>query len=385
MNTRVNTQVNTGEAVIDLADAPALPRLAPSQQRALNRLYDDAPPFDVSCCCLSGRLHFVHAAPGLDTIETWGRHRVQLGPHAATLAIDAPGLAQLLDEPRPDHLPAELRTVLLADALHPLVEALKKTLRLRFDWMPDDTRSNSEAGEAGEAGEAIAAIASTTMPDGALGFEVRADDGAVALRGFASLDDPAAWETLVPVFARRRVDSSARQFDALRLPLRFELGSTTLALKELAGIRAGDVIGIERWAAFGSALQVTANAGGPAGLHIVGRADGSLITVTAMGDPRMNRDDPAAADPSLAGDPAGLPLSRLDALEVALRFEVGELSLTLGELKSLSPGHVFDLGQTLNRCDVRILAHGNLLGRGYLVAVGDRLGVRVSEFAPNEL
>ena len=99
----------------------------------------------------------------------------------------------------------------------------------------------------------------------------------------------------------------------------------------------------------------------------------------------MNRDDPAAADPSLAGDPAGLPLSRLDALEVVLRFEVGELSLTLGELKSLSPGHVFDLGQTLNRCDVRVLAHGNLLGRGYLVAVGDRLGVRVSEFAPSQL
>jgi len=70
---------------------------------------------------------------------------------------------------------------------------------------------------------------------------------------------------------------------------------------------------------------------------------------------------------------------------VVLRFEVGELSLTLGELKSLRPGHVFDLGQTLNRCDVRIVAHGNLLGRGYLVAVGDRLGVRVSEFAPNEL
>lgn len=365
--------MNTRDAVIDLADAPTLPRLVPGQQRALNRLYDDAPPFSVTCASLSGRLHFVHSAPGLDTIEAWGRQRVQLGPHAATLAIDAPGLARLLDEPRPDHLPAELRAVLLADALHPLVEALSKTLRLRFDWMPDDACSDA------------AATASTAMPDGALGFELRADDGAVALRGFVSLDDPAAWDTLVPVFARRRVDGSTRPFDALRLPLHFELGCTTLALKELAGIRAGDVIGIERWAAFGSALQVTANAGGPAGLHIVGRADGSHITVTAMGDPRMNRDDPAAADPSLAGDPAGLPLSRLDALEVVLRFEVGELSLTLGELKSLSPGHVFDLGQTLNRCDVRILAHGNLLGRGYLVAVGDRLGVRVSEFAPSEL
>jgi len=364
--------VNTSDAVIALADAPALPRLAPGQQRALNRLYDDAAPLDLSVAGLTGSLHFVHAAPGLDTIEAWGRHRVQLGPHAGTLAIDAPGLARLLDEPRPDRLPAELRTVLLADALHPLVEALKATLRLRFDWMPDDTRGDG-------------ANASLAMPDGALGFELRDAGGAVALRGFASLDDPAAWDTLVPPFARRRADTATRRFDTLRLPLHFELGSTTLALKELAGIRAGDVIGIERWAAFGSALQVTAHAGGHTGLRIVGMADGSHITVTALGDPLMNRDDPAAADPSLAADPGGLPLSRLDALEVVLRFEVGELSLTLGDLKSLSPGHVFDLGQTLNRCDVRILAHGNLLGRGYLVAVGDRLGVRVSEFAPNEL
>jgi len=38
-----------------------------------------------------------------------------------------------------------------------------------------------------------------------------------------------------------------------------------------------------------------------------------------------------------------------------------------------------------NRGPVRIVAHGNLLGKGTLVAVGDRLGVRVSEFAPGDL
>jgi type III secretion protein Q len=80
-------------------------------------------------------------------------------------------------------------------------------------------------------------------------------------------------------------------------------------------------------------------------------------------------------------DAAGLPLTRLDALEVVLRFEVGELSVSLGELRNLRPGHVFDLEQALNRSTVRILAHGNVLGKGSLVAVGERLGVRVSDFA----
>ena len=98
----------------------------------------------------------------------------------------------------------------------------------------------------------------------------------------------------------------------------------------------------------------------------------------------MNRDELATAA-SEGDDAAGLPLDRLDALEVALRFEVGHLTLSLGELRSIAPGHVFDLTQPLNRSPVRILAHGNVLGKGYLVAVGDRLGVRVSEFAPGEV
>jgi type III secretion protein Q len=96
----------------------------------------------------------------------------------------------------------------------------------------------------------------------------------------------------------------------------------------------------------------------------------------------MNRDTP----PALASDAdANLPIDRLDALEVNLRFEVGDLSLSLGELRNIRAGHVFDLAQPLNRCPVRIVAHGNVLGKGHLVAVGDRLGVRVSEFAPSEI
>jgi type III secretion protein Q len=85
--------------------------------------------------------------------------------------------------------------------------------------------------------------------------------------------------------------------------------------------------------------------------------------------------------------PAGaeLPLDRLDHLEVNLRFEVGDLSISLAELRAIQPGHVFDLQHTLSRSPVRILAHGNVLGKGHLVAVGDRLGVRVSDFAPSEV
>lgn len=117
----------------------------------------------------------------------------------------------------------------------------------------------------------------------------------------------------------------------------------------------------------------------------MGLAEGSRITIQQMKDPAMNRDMPQGSATPEDNQSAQLPLDRLDALEVNLRFEVGDLSLSLGELKSIRAGHVFDLAQPLNRSAVRILAHGNVLGKGHLVAVGDRLGVRVAEFAPSEI
>lgn len=89
---------------------------------------------------------------------------------------------------------------------------------------------------------------------------------------------------------------------------------------------------------------------------------------------------------SLANDaqtlePSPAAADRIESLDLPLRFEVGELQLTLRELRSLQPGHVFELEQPLNRSTVRIYVHANLIGYGALVAVGDRLGVRVCDIA----
>jgi type III secretion protein Q len=353
------------EPVTELSDAPALPRLQAGQHRALNRLYDDTAPIPVACAAVSGELHFVFFKQPPPGMEPWGWHRLKLGAHLGTLAIDGVGLAQLLGEPRADLLPDELRTVLLANALQPVVQTLENALRLRFEW-------------------AHGTAAYPFRQEGAIGFELRARDGNIALRGLVSLDDPAALDAVLPAFARRR-PALPGLFDKLRVPLRFELGSAQISLHELRQIAAGDVIGIERWGSSGSALNVTAMAGGPNGVRLVGLADDSHITLESIGETSMNRADLNDSSITLVDDPAGLPLDRLDALEVVLRFEVGELSVSLGELKSLRPGHVFDLEQALNRSSVRILAHGNVLGKGSLVAVGDRLGVRVSDFAVGAL
>ena len=351
--------------VTNLSEAPSLPRMATAQQRAFNKLYDAAPPLRFDCAGLEGELSFVPFDGAPSTLPAGARTRFRLGAHAGTLCLDEVGHARLVGERHAARLPPELRTILLADALQPLVQRLEAATRLHFEWLH---------------GEAPAPVDF----DGALGFEVLPHDPAhPGVCGVAVFDDPAALEGLLPAFAPRR-PAWQPAWDALRVPLRFTVGCTPIALREVRRIVAGDVIGVERWISRGSALQVRAVVAGASGIVLTGLADGPRITLESIGEP-MNRDSPVVSSPAADDDAAALPLDRLDALEVALRFEVGELSLTLGELKSLRPGHVFDLAQPLNRCTVRIVAHGNVLGKGSLVAVGDRLGVRVAEFAAGAL
>jgi len=352
----------TTEGVTDLGDAPALPRTDARTAQALNRLYSATAPADHTVRDARWVLRWDFDAAGAATPQRDG-YRFKLGNHTGHLGLDALAVSALLGERRSDLLPGELRCVLLADVLHPLAEALEKRSRLRFEWVPVQDEVAVDAQRA--------AFFSADTAQGRFG-------------GFVQFDDHDALDTLVSV-CRPKAGQPARSLEWLRVPLPFCLGVTHMSLREIGSIRAGDIVGIEEWGSAGSALRVTADVGGARGVQLVGLAEGDRIIIQQSKDEAMNRDTPASSTASDDNDAASLPLDRLDALEVTLRFEVGDLAVSLGELKSIRPGHVFDLARPLNRSLVRILAHGNVLGKGHLVAIGDRLGVRISEFAPSEL
>ena len=368
---------------MELGEAGALPHADAANVRALNRLYGAAPLPDIAAARGARyRIRWHHDAAFARTARESFRFR--LGSHVGHLAMDAPSLQALLGERRIDLLPRDLRYILLADALHPLIDALEKALRLHFEWQPSETeaRDMRDTHDMHERGHR--SLPSQGDPEHAAFFVAMPLEGSTVLRGFVQFEDTATLDALVPAATGPRHNAyAADTFDALRLPVSFRLGSTPIRLREVGSIRPGDIVGIEQWSSSGAAIVVTAELGGSAGRHLSAFAEGSRITVQQSRDSAMKPDIPAlAAD---TADNANLPIDRLDALEVTLRFEVGDLSVSLGELRSIRAGHVFDLGQPLNRSPVRILAHGNVLGKGYLVAVGDRLGVRVSEFAPGEV
>jgi type III secretion protein Q len=352
----------------ELSHAPALPRLDPAAARALSALYRSGAEPVVELAGTRWRLQWRVPSHGVCQQESFG---FRLGPHAGVLRVDRPAVGVLLNEREADRLPVELRCVLWADALHPLAEALSRATRLHFEWSGPGEENDAAADE---------------PPAHAAHFRLSAPGTGGFYEGSVAFADARALASVLALLPPLRVPRGTPAWcDGLRVPVPFKLGSTAIRLAEMARIRPGDIVAIDEWASSGPAIVVTAEIGGPGGGSWLALAEGRQITVQQTKESAMDRDTPAA--PTLPDNPdaAPLPLDRLDAMEVTLRFEVGDLSLTLGELKTVRAGHVFELAQPLNRSPVRVIAHGNVLGKGYLVAVGDRLGVRVSEFAPGEI
>jgi type III secretion protein Q len=351
-----------------LGSSTSLPRVTPELRRALNRLYSSAAGGNIALPKLAGDVSFLFMSDGLKRLENCERFRFRAGKFSGELCLEEKALRVLLGEVRAGLLPAELRYVLLADALHPLVDKLEKVLQVGIEWLPPVATAAGEMLE--NACDECSAFFSVSVPS----------ESAVWC-GFVCFDNEAALEALVP--ATIPVVTTMETFDYLHVPLSFCVGTTRLSIREVREISPGDIVSVEEWSSVGSAVCVRAVVGGIGGRVLTGLAEGSRITLQPEKDETMNRNP---LDPSLPPlDTTNLPLDRLDALEVTLQFDLGDLSVSLGELKTLRPGHIFDLGQPLNRSTVRILAHGNVLGKGHLVAVGERLGLRVSEFAANGL
>jgi type III secretion protein Q len=353
--------------IVELDQAPAFPRLDASFVHAMNRLLDrrrDA----LTLTLRSGSMQLRWEPQ--PTASAQAAYRFRLGAHAGWLALDASGQSALLGERHAERLPRELRYVLLAEALQPAVEMLERRSRMRFEWAPDDEEA---------ARHALAVTAHCA------GFRLRDVGNGLDASGHLHFDQPGVFDTHVPTQPPTGSAPPAPQLDRLRFALNFCLGRTQIRLREVREIRPGDIVSLETWDPLGGALRVIARVGGANGRRLLALAEGHRITLQPMKGSAMNRDPITSADEDVFDDNTSPTLDRLDALEVTLRFEVGDLSVSLGELKALKPGHVFELPQPLNRSTVRILAHGNVLGKGHLVAVGDRLGVRVAEFAATEL
>ena len=76
-------------------------------------------------------------------------------------------------------------------------------------------------------------------------------------------------------------------------------------------------------------------------------------------------------------------LRLLQDVDVKLTVEIGSTSLTLRELLALGETSVIELDRQANEL-LDVLVNGTLIGRGEVVMVGDRFGVRMTELVSPE-
>lgn len=205
------------------------------------------------------------------------------------------------------------------------------------------------------------------------------------------------------------------QWGQLPIVVAFEMGWVQLPLSELQGLRPGDVLLPDRWWSQEEnglvCLRVEPRSGWRKG-H-AGRWDETTRQITVTGARTMEQDLPEDMLDTLARGLDGvhvdvpakrfqrdgavapsqepgeepvpetpsLSMAQVGELPVRLTFDLGECSLTLHELTSLSPGHVFDLGLSA-RHGVNLRVNGLRVGEGEIVEIDGRLGVAVSRVLP---
>jgi len=169
---------------------------------------------------------------------------------------------------------------------------------------------------------------------------------------------------------------------SLRETLRLCAVGPPLNAMDIAGLELGDVVVLGPRANVFADLQLGRNLQRPVrwpaswqdgrvqvrGSAALGYARSSSVNDSASASDHRETPSTNAAKPTAAQIP------------VALEFELGAIDTSLRELAQIEPGYVFDLLLQLDHAAVTIRSAGRRVGRGELVAVGDTLGVRLTEW-----
>lgn len=176
------------------------------------------------------------------------------------------------------------------------------------------------------------------------------------------------------------------------VPGRLVLGARRLPVETLHALAPGDVLlrslasclsSLVGGAAHEAKATATAIAAwGTPGLvrmHVPVTIDGLKLLV--MKEPTMTDElDPTHLGETLSSDQPDDPIDIGD-LDLPVQFEVDTIALPLSQLCALRPGYVLELQTPVADAQLKLVAHGQTIGFGELVTVGDHLGVRILRMA----
>ncbi|RKF31436.1 hypothetical protein BCY88_11705 [Paraburkholderia fungorum] len=184
--------------------------------------------------------------------------------------------------------------------------------------------------------------------------------------------------------AGQSIAGHARLADCL-IPGRAVLGSRRLPVETLRALMPGDVLLrslASRLLPPGTDTAQAIAAWGTPGLtrlHAPVTIDGRMLSITK--EPTMTDElDPVRLDDSLVPDQQEHPIE-IGELDLPVQFEVDTVALPLSQLYALRPGYVLELPTPVAEAQLKLVTHGQTIGYGELVTVGEHLGVRILRMA----
>ncbi len=362
-----------------LASHPALPRLPVEIAEACRVFYGrQLEPLVVGNDTFTLRFEEVLAS------RAGMQLHVRCGGNDFELQIIQPAVVADLGLALTQGVPEALRRAAVMHALQPLWQALEQRLGATLELLSLDG--------------AVPACS----PDEALGLHL-AHSGrnggppahtALLLRALR----PIGWRRLARAGAAGGLIESPAALD-VPVEVSLQCEPVGVTVQELASMEAGDVLLLDARADRLRSLPVRLLLSGTPLPHISAVQSGCRLEVTSApsanaahaesGRPPSRRHEMNASDPTSApqaGDaesqmPAGGPPD-IDAVMVDIELELGRLSLPLSALRTLAVGQVFETVQPIEGNGVVLWCGGQRLGLGQLVAVGDRLGVRIAALQP---
>jgi type III secretion protein Q len=206
-----------------------------------------------------------------------------------------------------------------------------------------------------------------------LGFAVCRDPHGAVTQGFLRLADPGA--QVISELYEVLLEASQREMAAAPLPRDLPLrwaaivGSTMLQAGEVGALEEHDIVliddarhsadALECWLGVSASRRYAGRAmfrnGGQ--LQLVQFGTGGRMTTTNSDSPS---DEVTFAD-----------------IPVSLRFELAQWTAPLADVADLEAGSIIDLGNRIDEHAVSVWVEQRCIGKGQLVAIGERLGVRL--------
>ncbi|SMF99954.1 type III secretion system cytoplasmic ring protein SctQ [Burkholderia singularis] len=179
---------------------------------------------------------------------------------------------------------------------------------------------------------------------------------------------------------------SAARLGSLRLPGRLIIGVKPLAYDTLRALAPGDVILralhpslnaklLDASGAPRASVFATAAWGAPRCVRLCAAVEFDRQSLVLIKEPVMS--DASESDLTGSAD----ELIHIGELEVPVQFEVDIVKLSLTQLASLRSGYVIELETSVDKAQLRLVAHGQTIGYGEMVTVGEHLGVRILRMA----